>query len=526
MGCEDRAETISRYIDDELSPEERSAFEEHLKRCEECRRDLGEMRGTDGMVRKAVRSHRVGESFVQRVTRGMTRPLSHWLIWPGMWLVGIVAAAAAVAVVRFMRSDSKVERAAIVLQAPEGSFVADKKAKKGMEVPGGAVAGTVEAGLVLELAHARLYVGGSSEVRMDSSVEATLLSGEVFAHATGDLRLRIRPALSAKAERARFLARADGVTVVAGGVKVPFAGVDVDVPAGRRMRLGVSEFWMEDVDLRALRPPYVPDELLASPWPMVGGDERRSGFSPFPLPRAVEPGEVEELGDGLSSPVITWTGDVAATGEKGLHVGVRWAKLPGEPVGSPCAFERGAAVSVEKGVAFVEGGEFRRTLPCEPVAGCLISWGTLFVPLKEGLVAFRLDGSLLWAQPLAATDLPVSKHKGIVFAACRDGILRALDAATGEVLANSILRPEGFSSYPVIAPEGRCYAVSGSQLVWLERGGKTGVIDLPEAEYPVPPAIDSSGALYLCDGEGEGVLWKVIGEKTERVFDAGSGATA
>ncbi len=525
MGCEGKLDLLSRYMDNELSPEERAAFEEHLKGCEECRRALGEMRGTDSAIGRAVRAHRVGEGFVRGVMGRLSRPRGRWLLLGG----GCVLAALAVALFVFLRGPAEVERAGVVVRAPEGSSVDDRAAVEGMGLNPGAVAGTTDGGLALKLGGSTVYLGGSTELRVDSASRAALLSGEVFVDARGPFRLKIRPALTARTEAARFGADTDDVEVFAGDVTVPFAGVDVRVPHGQSIHLGTGEFSMDDADLRALRPAYVPAELLSSPWPVEGGDARRSGFSPFAFPRAVEVrshGEFALPQAVPGPPVVTRTNEPVVALAQFLFIYNRGrAELPGASLGSPCVFEGGLAVSIAgKGVGIVSDGVLERTFVCDAVAGCLVSWETVFVPIKGGLAAFGLDGNLLWAEPMAATDFPVSKWRGAVFAACRDGYLRALDAATGKVLASSIVRPAGFAGYPVVTPEGRAYAVSGSQLVWVEREGGTDVIELPEGEYPTPPTVDPSGTVYVCDGGG--VLMRVSGRKALRVFAAGSGATA
>ena len=151
MGCEEKLELVSRYIDDELSPEERSAFEEHLKRCEECRRALGEMRGTDGLVGKAVRTHRVGERFVRGVMRRLSRPWGKWLA-----LGSLLVAVALCAGLAWFAPWRERERAGTVLRAPEGSTVGGRRAFEGMELPAGVEVKTAQAGLGLRLARARV----------------------------------------------------------------------------------------------------------------------------------------------------------------------------------------------------------------------------------------------------------------------------------------------------------------------------------------------------------------------------------
>ena len=80
MSHEVSHETLTRWLDDELPPDERERVEDHLSRCTECRReaeimnrmkeDLAELPGGD-----AAR----GETVWDGVNRRLTRPLG-WIL--------------------------------------------------------------------------------------------------------------------------------------------------------------------------------------------------------------------------------------------------------------------------------------------------------------------------------------------------------------------------------------------------------------------------------------------------------------
>ena len=101
MTCHDAREQLSALIDDALGDAERSAVEEHLATCAECRRELERLRGTVALLR-AVEPARAPAGFVDRVLEAARpepwpRRLFRALLLP--WPVKLPIEAAAIVLV-------------------------------------------------------------------------------------------------------------------------------------------------------------------------------------------------------------------------------------------------------------------------------------------------------------------------------------------------------------------------------------------------------------------------------------------
>jgi hypothetical protein len=66
MTCDETRDTLSAYLDEALSPEERSLVDAHLEGCAECRRELEALRGTIALLQR-VEPARAPVGFVDRV---------------------------------------------------------------------------------------------------------------------------------------------------------------------------------------------------------------------------------------------------------------------------------------------------------------------------------------------------------------------------------------------------------------------------------------------------------------------------
>lgn len=95
MSHEIERETLMRYLDEELPPEERERVEEHLSGCTECRRevemfrrmkrDLAELPGRPDPSRRGGRRE---SSVWDAVSRRLARPLGWLLLVAGVVLWG------------------------------------------------------------------------------------------------------------------------------------------------------------------------------------------------------------------------------------------------------------------------------------------------------------------------------------------------------------------------------------------------------------------------------------------------------
>lgn len=83
MSHEVSHETLTRYLDDELAPEERGRVEEHLSRCAECRREAEIMRRMKEDLADLPGGDPAREPSVwDAVDRKLTRPLG-WILLVG-----------------------------------------------------------------------------------------------------------------------------------------------------------------------------------------------------------------------------------------------------------------------------------------------------------------------------------------------------------------------------------------------------------------------------------------------------------
>jgi anti-sigma factor RsiW len=71
MTCDEhRGKMISRYLDGELSPAEERELRRHVEACASCAAFLEELRGTDELIKQALRDRWGGESVVEAVFAG------------------------------------------------------------------------------------------------------------------------------------------------------------------------------------------------------------------------------------------------------------------------------------------------------------------------------------------------------------------------------------------------------------------------------------------------------------------------
>lgn len=74
MSCNEEFKTLlSRYVDGELSPEERSKVDEHISSCEGCRELLGLFRKNENLLAGALSTEAFGEAVIESVVRKIGR---------------------------------------------------------------------------------------------------------------------------------------------------------------------------------------------------------------------------------------------------------------------------------------------------------------------------------------------------------------------------------------------------------------------------------------------------------------------
>lgn len=66
LPCQELVELVTAYIEDELDPDARRRFDDHLASCEGCRTYLGQMRRTVAMTGE-LREESVGPVMLQRL---------------------------------------------------------------------------------------------------------------------------------------------------------------------------------------------------------------------------------------------------------------------------------------------------------------------------------------------------------------------------------------------------------------------------------------------------------------------------
>ena len=138
-----RSDEITSYLSETLEPEERAAFEEHLKTCEECQRDLAAQKALFAQVNKmlAVKPKRTIEEQVARFEKmvaeeraGKTAETRRRRV-PG-WAIGIGAAVATAAAAAVGILETAGPRLEPLMNAPRPQVVdAGKGACDGGEGP-------------------------------------------------------------------------------------------------------------------------------------------------------------------------------------------------------------------------------------------------------------------------------------------------------------------------------------------------------------------------------------------------------
>ncbi|GAP62464.1 hypothetical protein ARMA_0887 [Ardenticatena maritima] len=76
-------ETLSAYLDNEVSAEEREAIEAHLSACAECRRELDELRWTVSLMAQLPEVREPRPFYVRRADLEPARP--RWQTWLAAW---------------------------------------------------------------------------------------------------------------------------------------------------------------------------------------------------------------------------------------------------------------------------------------------------------------------------------------------------------------------------------------------------------------------------------------------------------
>ena len=83
MACKRIENDGMRYLDEEMSGEERREFEKHLTECDECRKALGEFRGLQALTRRITMkdpTDEFWEGYWKSIYRRIERKAAWWFV--------------------------------------------------------------------------------------------------------------------------------------------------------------------------------------------------------------------------------------------------------------------------------------------------------------------------------------------------------------------------------------------------------------------------------------------------------------
>jgi outer membrane protein assembly factor BamB len=319
------------------------------------------------------------------------------------------------------------------------------------------------------------------------------------------------------------------VSVLSGSVGVFGEGGELELRSGQMaaLRPGQPAEVASHIDPRTFALDFVPAPLRRSAWPVKGGSAARSGWSPFLL--AGPPVQAASLDGVVGASAVVLGGDgtgyflagpppgrLAAVDLGPVRKAVVVASFPSPFAGDPAlgpdgriyactrdgavlAFDPGARTEGLVTVVAASSGSIPRTGPT------LGPDGSICVVYANGLAAHSGEGNLRWRRnDIAAGAPPSIGPDGTVFAASLGGRLHVLDPATGRDLAGEELSArEAFLSHVAVALDGTAYAVSArGKLLWRSPEGEFEKVALPEADYPLAPAVGGGGEVIVVSSGG------------------------